>query len=147
MTRLVTTMLATILFATPAATASATTSTSTDHLSRSGQLTGELRVVHPDRAVGVEVVPMTKQPAWLVRAFTCIHRYEGAWNAATGNGYYGGLQMDQTFMLTYGRDYVRRWGWAHNWPPAAQVEVAIKAYRSGRGFYPWPNAARLCGLI
>ena len=24
----------------------------------------------------------------------CIHRYEGAWNSATGNGYYGGLQMD-----------------------------------------------------
>ena len=23
----------------------------------------------------------------------CIHAREGAWNANTGNGYYGGLQM------------------------------------------------------
>jgi hypothetical protein len=25
--------------------------------------------------------------------------------------------------------------------------VAERAYRSGRGFYPWPNTARACGLI
>jgi hypothetical protein len=25
--------------------------------------------------------------------------------------------------------------------------VAERAYRSGRGFYPWPNSARACGLI
>ena len=29
-----------------------------------------------------------------LRAWLCIHRYEGPWNAHTGNGYYGGLQMD-----------------------------------------------------
>ncbi|HXH87243.1 MAG TPA: hypothetical protein VNI55_01370, partial [Gaiellaceae bacterium] len=33
-------------------------------------------------------------PSWLVNGFLCIHRYEGAWNANTGNGYFGGLQMD-----------------------------------------------------
>jgi hypothetical protein len=25
--------------------------------------------------------------------------------------------------------------------------IAEKAYRAGRGFYPWPNTARYCGLI
>ena len=28
-----------------------------------------------------------------------------------------------------------------------QMWVAERAYRSGRGFYPWPNTARSCGLI
>lgn len=83
----------------------------------------------------------------LTPAFLCIHRYEGAWNADTGNGYYGGLQMDKTFMLTYGREFVRRWGWAHRWPPRVQILVAVRAHDSGRGFYPWPNTARRCGLI
>jgi len=85
-------------------------------------------------------------PRWLYNAFMCIHKYEGAWNANTGNGYYGGLQMDQNFMMYYGRDYVRRYGWAHNWPVAAQIEVAARAYNSGRGFGPWPNTRRMCGL-
>jgi hypothetical protein len=75
----------------------------------------------------------------------CIHRYEGAWNANTGNGYYGGLQMDRSFMLTYGRREVRQWGWAHNWSPRTQIEVAARAWRT-RGFSPWPNTRRMCGL-
>jgi resuscitation-promoting factor RpfA len=83
----------------------------------------------------------------LARGFLCIHKGEGAWNANTGNGYYGGLQMDYTFMATYGREYLRAWGPAHNWPPSIQIAVAIRAYLSGRGFYPWPNTARRCGLI
>jgi hypothetical protein len=83
---------------------------------------------------------------WLWRAFQCIHKYEGPWNANTGNGYYGGLQMDKNFMLAYGRWAVRRWGWAHNWPPSVQIRVAIHAYRSGRGFGPWPTTRHYCGL-
>jgi hypothetical protein len=86
-------------------------------------------------------------PAFLQGAFLCIHRYEGAWDANTGNGYYGGLQMDAGFQSRYGADYVRRWGTADNWPSWAQVHAAVRAYRSGRGFYPWPNTARVCGLI
>ena len=76
----------------------------------------------------------------------CIHRFEGAWNANTGNGYYGGLQMDWSFMRAYGGEYLRRWGPAHNWPPEIQIAVAARAYFSGRGFGPWPNTRRLCGL-
>jgi hypothetical protein len=86
-------------------------------------------------------------PAALSSAFLCIHRYEGAWNANTGNGYYGGLQMDRHFQSLYGSDFIARWGTADNWPAWAQLQAAVRAYRSGRGFYPWPNTARACGLI
>jgi hypothetical protein len=86
-------------------------------------------------------------PRWLTGAFMCIHRYEGAWNAHTGNGYYGGLQMDIAFMRRYGSDFVRRWGTADNWPAWAQLQASVRAYRSGRGFWPWPNTAQACGLL
>lgn len=86
-------------------------------------------------------------PAWLHDAFQCIHRYEGAWSANTGNGYYGGLQMDVAFQSRYGGDYLARLGTADRWPPDAQIEVAVRAYESGRGFSPWPNTARACGLV
>lgn len=77
----------------------------------------------------------------------CIHYGEGPWNANTGNGYYGGLQMDLRFQRSYGRDALRRYGLAHRWPWWTQILVADRAYRSGRGFYPWPTTARRCGLI
>jgi hypothetical protein len=96
--------------------------------------------------VALHAVRQTTAPLWLERAFLCIHRYEGAWDADTGNGYYGGLQMDYGFMDRYGADYLRRWGTADNWPAWAQVAAAVRAYRSGRGFGPWPNTARACGL-
>jgi hypothetical protein len=86
-------------------------------------------------------------PTFLESAFTCIHHYEGAWNANTGNGYYGGLQMDIGFQSTYGGDFLRRWGTADGWPAWAQIAAAARAYRSGRGFGPWPNTARACGLL
>jgi hypothetical protein len=86
-------------------------------------------------------------PAWLNDSFLCIHLYEGAWNANTGNGYYGGLQMDLTFQSRYGADFLHRWGTADKWPVWAQLQAAARAYQSGRGFYPWPNTARACGLI
>lgn len=83
----------------------------------------------------------------LVSAFLCIHRFEGGWASDTGNGYYGGLQMDLHFMRTYGSDYLARWGTADGWPAWAQLDVAKRAYRAGRGFTPWPNTARSCGLL
>ena len=86
-------------------------------------------------------------PSGLSSAFLCIHHHEGAWDANTGNGYYGGLQMDRRFQLLYGSDFVAKWGTADNWPAWAQLQAAVRAYRSGRGFYPWPNTARACGLI
>jgi hypothetical protein len=53
--------------------------------------------------------------------------------------------MDKTFMLSYGRDYVRRYGWAHNWTPEMQIEVAYRAWKT-RGFSPWPTTRRYCGV-
>ena len=55
--------------------------------------------------------------------------------------------MDRRFQSLYGADFVGRWGTADNWPAWAQLQAAARAYRSGRGFYPWPNTARACGLI
>jgi hypothetical protein len=81
------------------------------------------------------------------RQWLCIHHYEGAWTARTGNGYYGGLQMDVQFMRIYGGKLLHTKGTADRWTPLEQMWVAEKAYRSGRGFYPWPNTARYCGLI
>jgi hypothetical protein len=79
-------------------------------------------------------------------AWKCIHRYEGAWTDS-GAPYYGGLQMDLSFQQSYGADLLRRKGTADHWTPIEQMWVAERAYRSGRGFYPWPNTARYCGLI
>jgi hypothetical protein len=76
----------------------------------------------------------------------CIHRFEGAWNDPNAP-YYGGLQMDLSFQRTYGRDLLRRKGTADHWTPLEQMWVAERAHRSGRGYYPWPNTARYCGLI
>jgi hypothetical protein len=86
-------------------------------------------------------------PASLYGSFLCIHSFEGAWNSNTGNGYYGGLQMDVAFQSRYGADFLARWGTADRWPPWAQLQAAVRAYQSGRGFWPWPNTARFCGLI
>ena len=83
----------------------------------------------------------------LLQDFMCIHHFEGSWDSNTGNGYYGGLQMDLRFMRLYGQEFVARWGTADNWPVWAQLEVAAKAHVSGRGFTPWPNTARACGLL
>jgi hypothetical protein len=83
----------------------------------------------------------------LERAFLCIKSFEGAWRSNTGNGYYGGMQMDMSFQRSYGPEFLRAWGTADNWPISVQLAVAMRAYLSGRGFYPWPNTARFCGLI
>ena len=80
------------------------------------------------------------------RAWLCIHRYEGPWNARTGNGYYGGLQMDISFQRRYGGRLLARKGTADRWAPLEQMWIAERAHRSGLGFTPWPNTARYCGL-
>jgi len=85
------------------------------------------------------------------QAWMCIHRYERhpsqGWATRTGNGYYGGLQMNWPFMRAYGAAFLARWGTADRWPEWAQIETAARAHRSGRGFAPWPNTARFCGLL
>jgi hypothetical protein len=99
-------------------------------------------------AVSRHATPLTLVgPRWLTSALLCIHHYEGGWSDNTGNGYYGGLQMDWTFMRHYGAGYLSRWGTADRWPPWAQLRAAARAYNSGRGFWPWPHTAAACGLL
>jgi hypothetical protein len=80
------------------------------------------------------------------REWLCIHHFEGAWNDPNPP-YYGGLQMDLGFQRTYGRHLLATKGTADHWTPLEQMWVAERAHRAGRGFYPWPNTARYCGLI
>jgi hypothetical protein len=80
------------------------------------------------------------------RAWLCIHAYEGSWRDPNAP-YYGGLQMDLTFQRKYGARLLRRKGTADHWSPVEQMWVAERAFRAGRGFYPWPLTARRCGLI
>ena len=79
-------------------------------------------------------------------AWLCIHHYEGSWTDP-GPLYYGGLQMDLGFQQRYGAALLHRKGTANHWTPLEQIWTAERARRSGRGFYPWPNTARFCGLI
>jgi hypothetical protein len=78
----------------------------------------------------------------------CIHGHESqSWSTDTGNGYYGGLQMDLSFQGSYGAYLLNLKGTANNWTPLEQMWVAERAFSSGRGFGPWPNTARYCGLL
>lgn len=80
--------------------------------------------------------------------FLCIAGHESGrrWDIATGNGYYGGLQMDRSFQKTYGPELYFRKGTANHWTADEQIAVASRAVPS-RGFTPWPNTGRMCGLI
>jgi hypothetical protein len=84
-------------------------------------------------------------------AWLCIYRHERhprmGWRSQTGNGFYGGLQMDMAFQRKYGADLVRRKGTANRWTALEQIWVAVCAPRSDRGFSPLPNTTRSCGLI
>src|SRR5262245_54419213 len=79
---------------------------------------------------------------------TCIAEQEsgGRWDVATGNGYYGGLQMDRQFQATYAPDLYEAKGTADNWTRDEQMRAAARAVEE-RGFSPWPTTARTCGLL
>lgn len=77
-------------------------------------------------------------------AANCVHNKEAPWHY---HGYFdGGMQMDTEFQGDYGRVYLNRWGDAGNWPVWAQLHASFKGWLS-RGWYPWPNTARACGLL
>jgi hypothetical protein len=99
----------------------------------------------------VEPVPrgghatLVPQPVGDVAAWICIHEHEGAWNDPD-DPYWGGLQMDRSFMETWGADMIRKYGgWANRWSPRDQMVVAQRAYMH-RGYEPWPETSRACGL-
>ena len=83
--------------------------------------------------------------------FRCIQSYETAppfpgWRTNSGNGYYGGLQMDRTFQQGYGAWLYQHKGTAQHWSALEQIWTSEQAYLS-RGYHPWPNTARDCGLL
>lgn len=80
----------------------------------------------------------------LLRDWNCIHHYEGSWTDH-GSPYWGGLQMDYSFQSTYGSWLLRHKGTADHWTSYEQIWVAVRAWRV-RGFAPWPNTARDCGV-
>jgi hypothetical protein len=92
--------------------------------------------------------------AWYTATYAkwaCIHRGEGSWDAANG-GYGGGLQFDGGFQTTYGSEFIAAYGAAGSWPVWAQLLAAERAFHGyhgygARGFSPWPNTARACGLL
>jgi hypothetical protein len=84
-------------------------------------------------------------PADVRAALMCIHAHEGAWDANTGNGYHGGLQMDVAFQQAYGPEYVALYGTADAWPVEAQLVAGARAV-AAVGYSPWPNTAAACGL-
>jgi Transglycosylase-like domain len=99
-------------------------------------------------------IPLSRRiPRW--SEWHCIARYESTtdWRMsptsrpASGGSYWGGLQMDIGFMRTYGLDMIRRHhgGLADTWTPAEQIIVANRAWQT-RGYQPWPNTSRDCGL-
>lgn len=81
----------------------------------------------------------------IARGLLCIHSFEGSWTD-DGAPFWGGLQMDASFQRAYGGEFMRALGTADNWPAFVQVAVGMRAYYSGRGFTPWPNTRRMCGL-
>jgi hypothetical protein len=101
------------------------------------------------RAVQYRLRPpehVAAQHWWRTSGAQCVKGHEGAWTSHTGNGYYGGFQADFSFQATYGGEFMRRWGTANNWPSWAQIVMAYRGWRS-RGWHPWPNTARACGLL
>ena len=72
------------------------------------------------------------------------------WNCNTGNGYYGGLQMDVSFERTYNWTAYKLWGNANKWPKNSQMLAADRAYNGyhgagARGLTPWPSSRREFG--
>jgi hypothetical protein len=80
-----------------------------------------------------------------LRAWLCIHHYEGSWSDS-GAPYWGGLQMNLRFQASYGGWLLRHKGTADHWSRLEQIWVAVRAWRV-RGFSPWPNTARFCGVL
>ena len=98
--------------------------------------------------LGVAINPLlgrSKPPRWWVRSALCVHHYEGA-GKDPGAPYYGGLQMDWNFAHSYGGWILRHHGTPDHWRPATQLLVAWRGWKD-RGWYPWPNTARACGLL
>ena len=132
-----------------------------------------LRLMHrplppPPRLAGLPLAELQRAAEWRAQraealawagrhppnlaGWRCIQRHETAppypgWRTDSGNGYYGGLQLDRRFQVTYAGWLYRSKGTAENWTWLEQIWTAEFARAHGRGFAPWPHTARACGLL
>ena len=79
-----------------------------------------------------------------LQAWNCIHHYEGSWSDPNAP-YWGGLQMDYSFQNAYGHWLLQHKGTADHRTRLQQIWAVVRAWRV-RGFSPWPNTARACGV-
>lgn len=135
-------------------------------IARKAVKAARVHVANAERVI--EKLTAVRGPIGSVSAWNCIYSYEsgpefGGWAAATGNGYYGGLQMDIAFQRAHGLDLYSKKGTANRWTAYEQMVVAERARRGvrtswsngrvvfwqdkARGYHPWPNTARYCGLL
>jgi len=94
--------------------------------------------------------PSRPSALWLAQA-QCVHQHEGPWNANTGNGYFGGLQIaPQTWMRVNGRPQP---AFAHPGDPAypfsaSPQEQLHRAWlvwlRDGRTWRSWGTVGAAC---
>jgi len=89
-------------------------------------------------------------PRHFVAGAKCIQSHEGSWRDA-GAPYWGGMQMDWGFMETYGTWLLKNVGTADRWTPHQQLHISYRAFRgwkghAARGFGPWPNTRKMCGV-
>ena len=90
-----------------------------------------------------EVVDAPSEPAYGVWDRLAYCESTGRWWANTGNGYFGGLQMDMTFWRRHGGlQYAPRPDLATR---SQQIAVAIVG-QSVQGWGAWPVCSRVAGL-
>ncbi len=69
---------------------------------------------------------------------------DGNWQADTGNGYYGGLQFDQSTWSSFGGDQYAEY--PHQASREQQISVAEKVRDSRGGYGAWPSCSGQLGL-
>ena len=74
----------------------------------------------------------------------CVREHEGSWRDPDPL-YYGGFQANLGFHGYFAKA-LDAWGTADHWPRWAQIRMAKRGH-AARGWYPWPNTARVCGLL
>ena len=108
---------------------------------------GRPRPVLRDRASRYKQRPPLRAPVDSANAerWSRLVRCEsgGDWQANTGNGYYGGVQMDLTFWRNYGGlRFAARPDLASR---AEQITVAERGL-AVQGWGSWPSCSRMVGL-
>jgi len=76
--------------------------------------------------------------------FLCIHGHEGSWSDM-GAPYYGGVQFGYNEWNRFGYPYTGK-QYAYQATPLEQLWAAYRYWRVS-GFHPWPQTARMCGLL